>query len=46
MTDVQSDMTVLICGDSGAGKTSSLEFLKDQEGVMYLNCEAGFNEPS
>lgn len=41
MTDVQSDMTVLICGDSGAGKTSSLEFLKDQEGVMYLNCEAG-----
>lgn len=36
---------VLIVGESAAGKTASLRDLKDQEGVVYLNCEAGKELP-
>lgn len=32
---------VLIAGMSTAGKSASLMDIPDQEGVMYLNCEAG-----
>lgn len=40
-----NDYQVLIVGDSASGKSASLEFLKDPEGVMYLNCEAGKKIP-
>lgn len=36
---------VLIPGRSAAGKTASLRNLKDQKGVIYLNCESGKELP-
>lgn len=33
--------TLLICGESGAGKSLSLRNLRDQDGVLYQNCEGG-----
>lgn len=36
---------VLIGGKSAAGKTASLRNLKNPEGVIYLNCEAGKELP-
>ena len=33
--------SVLICGESGAGKSFSLMNLKEQRGVLYINCEGG-----
>jgi len=36
---------VLIVGASAAGKSASLRGLRNQEGVMYLNCEAGKKLP-
>jgi hypothetical protein len=36
-----NDNLVMICGEAIAGKTASLRNLKNPEGVMYLNCEAG-----
>ena len=36
-----NDNLVLICGESKSGKTTSLRNLTPQEGVIYLNCEAG-----
>lgn len=36
---------VLIPGRSAAGKTASLRNLRDPEGVIYLNCEAGKELP-
>lgn len=36
---------VLISGEGGAGKSASLRTLKNPEGVMYLNCEAGKELP-
>lgn len=36
---MSNKLTILIEGASGAGKTSSFEFLQDQEGVLFLNCE-------
>ena len=33
--------SVLICGESGAGKSASLRNLRGQEGVLYINCEGG-----
>ena len=36
-----NDNLVLIGGWSGAGKSASLMNLQNQEGVLYLNCEAG-----
>lgn len=32
---------VLIAGSSAGGKSASLENLRDQENIIYLNCEAG-----
>ena len=36
-----NDNLVLICGKSGTGKSTSLKNLKNPEGVLYLNCDAG-----
>lgn len=40
-----NDNLVLIVGKSATGKSVSLQGLKDPEGVMYLNCEAGKKLP-
>ena len=37
--DYENDNLVLICGKSGTGKSASLMYLDNPEGVMYLNCE-------
>lgn len=36
---------VLIAGKSAAGKSASLRNLRDPEGVLFLNCEAGKDLP-
>jgi len=41
----RNDHLVLICGISGTGKSVSLMNLKNPEGVMYLNTEAGKRLP-
>ena len=43
----QSENTnlVLIGGETGVGKTASLMALKDDNGIMYLNCESGKRTP-
>jgi hypothetical protein len=33
--------SVLICGLSGDGKSFSLRNMRDQEGILYINCEGG-----
>lgn len=33
--------SVLICGESGSGKSFALMNMRDQEGVLYINCEGG-----
>ena len=40
-----NDHLVLLCGKSATGKSASLMYLRDPEGVMYLNCEAGKKLP-
>lgn len=45
MTQPVNDNLVLLGGKSAAGKTASLKGLKNPEGVMYLNCEAGKKLP-
>ena len=40
-----NDNLVLLCGKSATGKSASLMGLESQEGVMYLNCEAGKKLP-
>lgn len=40
-----NDNLVLISGESGTGKSASLMNLRDPEGVLYLNCEAGKKLP-
>lgn len=40
-----NDQLVLIAGESAAGKSAALRGLKNPEGVMYLNCEAGKKLP-
>lgn len=40
-----NDHLVLLCGKSATGKSASLMGLKNPEGVMYLNCEAGKRLP-
>lgn len=40
-----NDHLVLICGHSASGKSASLKYIKDQPGVMYLNCESGKKLP-
>lgn len=40
-----NDHLVLVCGKSATGKSASLMGLENQDGVMYLNCEAGKRLP-
>lgn len=40
-----NDKLVLLCGKSATGKSASLMNLKNPEGVVYLNCEAGKRLP-
>jgi hypothetical protein len=40
-----NDNLVLICGPSATGKSASLMYLDNPEGVLYLNCEAGKKLP-
>lgn len=40
-----NDHLVLLCGKSATGKSASLMHLRNPEGVMYLNCEAGKKLP-
>ncbi len=40
-----NDHLILLCGKSASGKSASLMGLKNPEGVMYLNCEAGKRLP-
>lgn len=40
-----NDNLVLIVGKSAGGKSASLRNIKNPEGVMYLNCEAGKKLP-
>lgn len=37
----ESPKSLLIAGESGAGKSFSLMNMRGQEGVLYLNCEGG-----
>jgi hypothetical protein len=45
MTTHVNDHLVLLGGKSATGKSASLMQLKNPEGVMYLNCEAGKRLP-
>jgi hypothetical protein len=45
MTNTTNDHLVLVCGKSASGKSASLMNLKNPEGVLYLNCEAGKKLP-
>ena len=45
MTQQVNDNLILLCGKSATGKSASLMGLKNPEGVMYLNCEAGKKLP-
>lgn len=45
MSTTINDHLVLLCGKSATGKSASLMGLRDPEGVMYLNCEAGKKLP-
>jgi hypothetical protein len=40
-----NDHLVLLGGKSATGKSASLMFLKNPEGVLYLNCESGKRLP-
>lgn len=42
MSQQINDHLVLICGKSATGKSASLMNMDNPEGVMYLNCEAGY----
>ena len=39
--DSEHPKSLLIAGESGAGKSFSLANLRGQEGVLYINCEGG-----
>lgn len=45
MTQDVNDNLVLLVGKSAVGKSASLMGLKNPEGVLYLNCEAGKKLP-
>lgn len=45
MSEVVNDNLMLICGEAIAGKSASLAYLDNPEGVMYLNCESGKKLP-
>lgn len=40
MTEINPH-SILICGESGAGKSMSLYEMRDRTDVLYLNCEGG-----
>jgi hypothetical protein len=40
-----NDQLVLIGGESGSGKSASLQGIRDQQHWLYLNCEAGKRLP-
>ncbi len=46
---MSNDNLILVSGESATGKSACLRNLREPEGVMYLNCEAGkklpFNAP-
>ena len=42
---MQNKRLFVICGESGAGKTASLRNMRDQESVLFLNCESGKDIP-
>lgn len=41
MADAESPKSILICGETGHGKSVSLMPLADREDVLYFNCESG-----
>lgn len=43
--DMQNDNLVLISGETGTGKSTSLMALANDSGIMYLNCESGKKLP-
>ncbi len=43
--EVFNPQLVLICGESGTGKSASLQNIRNQDKWMYLNCEAGKRLP-
>ena len=45
MEQVTNDHLVLISGSMTAGKSHSLRYIKNPEGVMYLNCDSGKRLP-
>lgn len=45
MQVTENDHLVLVCGKASTGKSMSLRELKNPEGVIYLNCEAGKKLP-
>lgn len=45
MTNTINDQLLLISGESASGKSACLRNLKNQEKVMYLNCESGKRLP-
>ena len=45
MSDELNPHSLLICGESGHGKTMSLYGLRDRTDVLYLNCEGGKPTP-
>lgn len=45
MTNTVNDQLVLLAGKAASGKSASLMYLKNPEGVMYLNCESGKRLP-
>lgn len=45
MQQTVNDNLVLVVGTSAAGKSAALRSLKDQSGVVYLNCESGKKLP-
>lgn len=42
---IENKQLVLICGESGTGKSASLRNIRNQEKWLYLNCEAGKRLP-
>lgn len=42
---ISNDQLVLICGESGSGKSASLRNIRNQKKWGYLNCEAGKRLP-
>ncbi len=45
MNQESNDLLVLICGESGSGKSASLRNIRNQGKWLFLNCEAGKKLP-